>query len=258
MILPKRVRCRLLMLTLLLHPSSFPAGKQPVLTAAISSSLRPCVEEILFAFSNHYDMAIRPIYAATGKLVAQIRNGAAIDIFLSADVAGAESLNVWGCSVNQPMIFAYGSIVLWTCRPDIDISLGIDAIRMPVVRTVAMGNPVTTAYGKSARQLLESSALWPSFSHKCVFGESIIQAACYIASGVADIGFVAKAQVISEPFRNKGIWVNLAASSKQGLAQTVVLCKNATPPCSEAEALLRFLFDSRTRTILQKYGYDVP
>jgi molybdate transport system substrate-binding protein len=94
---------------------------------------------------------------------------------------------------------------------------------------------------------------------KLVYGESIAQAAQFVESGAADIGFNAKSIMLSPEMAGKGKWVEVQKGSYEPIAQAVVILKHGAETQSEAaHKFVDFLFTPKARAIFEKYGYVLP
>lgn len=195
---------------------------------------------------------------ASGSLVAQIKNGAPFDVFLSADLDYPQALIKSGHADAKTLtIFAIGRLVLWTTRPGLDLSDLPAAIRHPSVQKIAVANPATAPYGRAALQVLDHLGLTAVARPKLVTGENITQTAQFVETGNADAGFVALALVLSPKLKNIGRWSAIPAAARAPLDHGAVLTNHgATNPA--AARYLAFLRSPAARKILQDFGYAIP
>jgi molybdate transport system substrate-binding protein len=148
--------------------------------------------------------------------------------------------------------------VLWTTK-DLDLSKGLPLLTDAKVQKVAIANPKVAPYGRAAMQALENAKLNATVEPKLVFGETITQAAQFVDSGAADIGFIAKSLVIAPEMAGKGKWVEVPKESYEPIAQSVVVLKHGAETQSEsARKFVDFLFTPKARAIFEKYGYVLP
>ena len=93
---------------------------------------------------------------------------------------------------------------------------------------------------------------------KLVYGESITQTSQFIASGAADIGFTAKAVVLSNEMKGKGNWVELDAKQYTPISQAAVLLVHGLQNNAQAsKAFYNYLYTNRAKKILKQFGYLV-
>jgi len=195
---------------------------------------------------------------ASGSLVAQIRNGAPYDVFLSADLAFAQALIDSGhAGAGSLTPFAVGRLVLWTVRPAVDVSSVSATVNDPAVRALAIANAVSAPYGRAARQALEKLGLWGAAQPKLVTAENISQATEFVETGNADAGFVALSAVLSPKLRGKGRWIEVPAGLYEPLVQAAVITSHgAANP--EAARYVAFLKGAAAVRILDGFGYGRP
>ena len=203
-------------------------------------------------------VAVTAAFGASGSLVAQIRNGAPYDVFLSADPEFAEALVKAGGADRRTLTpFAVGRLVLWTMKPGIDVSDIAATVRSPAVRALAIANTDSAPYGRAARQALEKLGLWAEALPKLVTAENISQATQFVETGNADAGFVALSSVVSPRLKGKGRWTEVPAGLHEPLTQVAVITVRGSGNPQSAR-YLAFLMGDAARGILGGFGYGTP
>lgn len=242
---------------LLLMLCSAVASAAP-LTVAVAANVKYAFDELAVVFKKDTGIEVQGVSGSAGKITSQVKNGAPFDIFLSADTEYPEALYKDGLAATKPKVYAYGVLVLWTTK-DLDLSKGLPLLADAGVQKVAIANPKVAPYGRAAIQALASAKLGATVEPKLVFGESITQAAQYVDSGAADIGFIAKSVVIAPGMVGKGKWAEVPKGSYDSIAQGVVVLKHGAETRSEtARSFVEFLFTPKARAIFAKYGYLLP
>lgn len=229
---------------------------QAQVTAAVAANLQFAFEEVKTAFSKKTGVEVKAVYGASGKLQSQIQSGAPFDLFVSADTEWPDSLVKSHHAVGTPRLYAFGRVVLWTTS-GIDLSKGLATVSNPAVKKVAVGDPKVTVYGPAALHALEKAGLKDAATPKFVYGASITQVAQYVATGAAQIGFVAKSQMLAGPLSGKGTWVDLPDVDSIPQA-AVVTAYGKDNHSKSAQALLDFLSGPEGRAILSRHGYTFP
>jgi len=195
---------------------------------------------------------------ASGNLVAQIRNGAPYDVFLSADLEFPEALVRTGHAEARSLTpFAVGRIVLWTVKPGVDLSSIAAAVRSPAVQTLAIANTDSAPYGRGARQALEKLGLWDAARPKLVTAENISQAAQFVETANADAGFVALSAVVSPRLQGRGRWIEVPAALYEPLVQSAVITARGRGN-PESARYIAFLLGDVARAVLERFGYGAP
>ncbi|MDA8092714.1 MAG: molybdate ABC transporter substrate-binding protein [Betaproteobacteria bacterium] len=191
---------------------------------------------------------------STGKLYAQISNGAPFDVFLSADAKTPKRLVAEGFAVNgSRFTYAVGRLVLWSALP-----AEVDAHGAVLARGgfshLAIANPATAPYGAAARQVLAGLGLWHRLAGRIVDGENVGQTFQFVASGNAELGFVALAQVRAEAGAYHGSYWQVPQTLYRPLRQqAVLLTAGAGNPA--AVAFYRFLRSAPARSVIEAAGY---
>ncbi len=190
---------------------------------------------------------------SSGKLFAQIINGAPYDVFLSADRAYPDRLiQKTQALASSRYVYATGVLVLWSAG-----EVPVDKIRLGAldVKHIAIANPNIAPYGAAAQQVLQTIGLWNSVKHKLVQGESVGQVFQFVASGNAQLGFVALSQVLNpnNNYNRNNYW-RVPAEYYSPLEQEgVLLVRGKDNPA--ALRFLDFLKTDAAREVIAQYGY---
>ena len=229
------------------------------LSIAAAANLVYALDALNAAFKQAApDITLTSTTGASGNLVAQIRNGAPFDVFLSADLDYPQALIKAGHADAKTLTtFAIGRLVLWTTKPGIEVSDVSATVKNPAVQKLAVANPATAPYGRAALQVLDRLGLTTVARPKFVTGENITQTAQFVETGNADAGFVALALVLSPQLKNTGRWAEVPPALHTPLDQGAVLTnRGATNPA--AARYLAFLKSDPARAIFERYGYALP
>ncbi len=193
---------------------------------------------------------------ATGKLYAQIANGAPFDVLLAANTQAPAQLENDGLAQpNSRFTYATGKLVLWSIDSTRVDSQG-DVLRTGKFRKLAYASPKVAPYGAAALQVIDKLGLASALAAKLVQGESIGQAFGFVASGNAELGFVAMSQVLEDgKLKTGSMWV-VPQHLYHPLRQDAVLLQHgASNPA--ARALLKLLQSPNIKDLIRSYGYDI-
>jgi molybdate transport system substrate-binding protein len=226
------------------------------LRVAVAANAQFVMEPLRTAFEQQTGVVVEPIVGSSGKLTAQIQQGAPFDVFLSADVQYPDALAGAGLTLDRPVLYAYGALVLWT-GPFRQKPIQLFGLRAASVRRIALANATTAPYGEAALAALRYFKLYDKVQAKLVFAESVGQVNQYVLTGAADVGFTAKSVVMSPENVTKGHWLELPAVSHAPIAQAAVVLARTRHP-AEARQFLTFLQSPAARRILLRYGYRLP
>ncbi len=191
---------------------------------------------------------------ATGKLYAQIKNGAPFDVLLSADRATPELLEKEGLvAPGSRFTYATGKLVLWSAdasRVDADGKV----LAQPKLGKVAYANPKLAPYGAAAVEVMDKLGLTATLTPKLVQGESIGQTYTFVYSGNAEVGFVALSQVLEGGKLKGGSMWHIPPSLYTPIQQDAVILKNAAGN-EAAQALVKLLKSPNIKDLIRSYGY---
>lgn len=243
---------------LLLALFANPLFAADVLTVAVASNFATTARELADQFTEQSKAPVRLSFGSTGKLYAQITNGAPFDVFLAADVERPRLLEESGHSVaGTRFTYATGSLVLWSADPNLSDRDCRDALLNGDYRHLALANPMSAPYGKAARDVLRHLQLWDSAYRRVVFGENIAQALQFTATGNATLGFIARSQALRTVLPAAVCSWHVPKSMHDPIEQQLVLLSRAADDAS-AKQFLEFLRTPLAREIIIAQGYGVP
>ncbi len=223
------------------------------LRVAVASNFASTAEQLEEIFERDGLYEIEIIRGATGKLSAQIMQGAPYDVFLSADAQRPKQLELAGAALKGTRFtYALGKIVVW--RPESDVIIGPEVFSEVSFDTLSIANTRIAPYGLAAQQALRALGYWDAFSSKIIQGENVSYAFHQVATGNADIGIVAYSQVKSYLETDEtDYWVvpqNLYEPIEQ---QAIQLTDRLI-----AEKFLSFLNSYEARSVIEEAGYGLP
>lgn len=228
------------------------------LTVAIAANLKYVFEDISAEFKKETGIETQSVLNSSGKIAAQVRNGAPYDVFMSADMEFPEKLYRDGYTASSPKTYAYGLLVLWT-QKDVDLSKGVVGLTDASVGKVAIANPRLAPFGHQAMNVLDYYKIRSVVEPKLVYAESIAQVGQYVDSKAADVGFIAKSIVVAPETAGKGRWVEVPTESYEPIAQGMVILKHGAAANGEAaRKFYEFVQSTKAREIFAKYGYKLP
>lgn len=201
---------------------------------------------------------------STGKLYAQIINGAPFDVFLAANSREPERLEKAGKVVEgSRFTYALGQLVLWGPHLEIKSDIKSDDLKTiltsPTVQRISIANPQTAPYGAAAIQALKKLGMYDSLKAKIINGENVSQSYQYVASGATQLGFVAlsqiKARTDSDKDTGKHYWL-VDKSLYSPIRQQAVLVKEAEQN-KAAQQFIDYLKSPQGRAAIKTFGYSL-
>jgi molybdate transport system substrate-binding protein len=224
------------------------------LTVAVATNFLTTATEIAAAFETQSGHRVRLVGGATGKLYAQMAQGAPFDVFLSADSATATRIgqDSLGDAASR-FTYAYGRLALLAADPAAlaggDIKAALEAASL---RHLAMANPQLAPYGVAAMQVLDEFALTESLKDRFVLGQNVGQAFALVQTGAAGLAFVAYSSVIDLPAER---FVLVPEGMHAPIRQDAILLSQGEGK-AVATGFMAFLKGPEAAAIMRKHGYD--
>ncbi|MEH0153251.1 molybdate ABC transporter substrate-binding protein [Limibacter armeniacum] len=229
--------------------------EKEVITIAAAANMQFAIQALADSFAKEHRLEYNLVISSSGKLTAQIKEGAPYDIFVSANMKYPKEIDSIGKAATTPKVYAYGKLVLWSMMEN--ISPSIEALTGNKVNHIALANPATAPYGKAATESLEKTELTEKVKGKLVFGESIAQTNQFITSKSAELGFTALSVVLSPEMKGKGKWTQVPDSLYTPLEQGVIIVKQDKTVRPEVLRFYQYLFSTDAKKILKAFGYAV-
>lgn len=221
---------------------------------AVAANFTEPAKEIATAFAAATGHKAVLSFGSSGQFYAQMAHGAPYEVFLSADAERPARAEQDGLAVpGTRFTYAFGRLVLFSKTPGRVDGQGA-VLKTGRFDKIAIADPAAAPYGEAAVQTMQKLGVYPALKAKVVQGSSITQAYQFVATGAAELGFVAQSQVVNVPGGSR--WI-VPATLHAPIAQQAVLLKTgAANPA--AKAFVAFLRGRQARTIIRKYGYEAP
>jgi molybdate transport system substrate-binding protein len=229
------------------------------ITIAAASDLNFAFREIATEYEHTTGNHVRLTLGSSGNFFAQIQNGAPFDLYFSADISYPKKLEEAGLAVLGSLYpYAIGRIVLWTGNEShLDLSKGLEILREPTIKKIAIANPKHAPYGRAAVAAMEYFKVYDQVKDKLILGENISQAAQFIESGACDVGIIALSLAVAPAMKSKGTYWEVPADAHLPLEQGAVILKWSKNQ-EAARQFLEFIKGSDGHEIMKRYGFVVP
>lgn len=231
------------------------AGQTTVRIAVASNFLTPA-KALAKRFEALSGTEVQISTGSTGKLYAQIANGAPFDVFLAANAREPQRLEAEGLAVpGTRFTYARGRLALWCL--DADTPQNARACLLDPTKRIAIANPKLAPYGQAAIATLGATlgAEQGASAGRVVSGENIAQAFQMVWSGNAPVGFVALSQIKTRTDVQGAYWT-VPEDLHAPIDQQAVLLSRAVD-AAPAKAFLDFVQSSESRTLVELFGYAV-
>jgi molybdate transport system substrate-binding protein len=231
-------------------------AKAAEVSVAVAANFTAPLDRLGAAFEKVSGHHLLISSGSSGKLYVQITTGAPFEVLLSADAERPMRLEKEGAAVaGTRFTYALGKLVLWSSDPGLVDPAGA-VLAGSRFRHLAIPNPELAPYGAAARQVLQGLDLWQKLAPRLVQGEDIGQTYQFVATGSAELGFVALSQVRAAGKPQGSLWLVPADRYRPIEQQAVLLTRGKDNPA--ARAFLDFLRSAPARTLIQDFGYGLP
>lgn len=228
---------------------------QTTFIIAGSANMQYALSEICDTFHSIYKIRPKLVFGSSGKLTAQIQEGAPYDIFLSADTKYPMALFEQQLTVGKPETYAFGKLILWTSVDSIPLSVAY--LAKDSIKHIALANPATAPYGVSAFEFLQNARLDKLLSDNLVYGENIAQVNQFIYSGSASVGITAHSTVHNPQLNHYRNFLFIPDSLYKPIMQSAVLIQSENGINEWAKKFYTFIHSPIAVEILENNGYSV-
>ena len=230
------------------------AAQAAEVNVAVAANFTAPMQKLAGLFEKQSGHKVTISSGATGKFYAQIVNGAPFDVLLAADDTTPEKLEKEGKGIKgSRYTYAIGQLVLWSAKEGYVDSEG--KVLNGNFAHISVANPKLAPYGEAAMQTLTKLNLLDKVKPRFVTGENIAQTYQFVATGNAELGFVALSQVMTDGKVSKGsAWI-VPSSMHEPIRQDAVLL---TPGENNeaAKELLKYLKSEPAREVIRTFGYS--
>ena len=234
-----------------------PYGSAETIKVAVAANFSAAMKALVAEFEKTSGHTVILSFASSGKFYAQILNGAPYHAFFSADQTTAEKLELQEKALSgSRFTYAVGALALWSSRPGFSDD-PLKALTSRQFNKLALANPKVAPYGTAAVEVLEHLELKNTTEAKWVLGENIAQTFQFVATGNADLGFVALAQMIEQgKMTNTSYWRVPREFHAPILQDAQILTVGKNSPA--AHQLMAFIRSADGQFIIQQHGYQTP
>lgn len=223
---------------------------------AVAANVSYAIEELIKEFNNtNPNTKVIVTLGSSGKLTAQIKNGAPYNIFMSANMKFPQALYDENIAITKPIVYAQGALAILSAK-EINFKNGIDLIKDEKIKKIAIANPKTAPYGAATIEAFENARIYEDIKEKLVYAESISQTVSYTITA-ANIGFIAKSSLYDKnmaKYKENINWISVDSALYSPINQGIVIISNAKDN-QEVKAFYDFILSDKSKKIFEKYGY---
>ena len=237
----------------LYSPTAFSQVK--TLRIAAASDLQTVMPAFVAAYEKRTDVKLYVTFGSSSALATQLINGAPMDVFLSADFLFAEKVIAAGLAIEkEPVAYAQGTLVLWARKDSGMQPLTMEMLTDARIKRIAVADEFHAPYGRAAYAALRHMKLEDKVKGKLVTAENIAQAAQFVESGNAQVGFVSLTFASSEHGKQVGVFQRVPAVYPK-IRQCGVVLKGSRN-LDEARKFMGWMTSSEVQSHLPEFGLE--
>jgi molybdate transport system substrate-binding protein len=250
---------RFLIAIMLILSAGVTVASADEIAIAAASDLNFAFKDLVAEYEKQTGNGVKLTLGSSGNFYAQIQNGAPFDLYFSADIGYPRKLEEAGLTLSGSLYrYAIGRIVMWAGNEShLNVAKGLETLRDPAVKKIAIANPKHAPYGRAAVAAMEHTGVYEAIKDRLILGENISQAAQFIESGACDVGIVALSLALSPTMRAKGTYWEVPESYHPSLEQGAVILKRSKHE-EAARQFLEFLKSQPGQEVMKRYGFTVP
>ncbi len=224
------------------------------LTVAAAADLNSALMEIAASFKKQTGITVKLSFGVSGALAQQIQNVAPFDLFFSADMDYPRQLAAAG-QAEASSLYRYA---IGGADSPLDVEhKGMNVLADPAIKKIAIANPQHAPYGRAAVAAMKHVQLYDQVSDRLVMGENVSQAAQFVESGNAQVGFVALAHITSPAIEGKGRYWQIPAEAYPPLEQGLVIISRSRRK-KQAAAFVEYIKTAESAKVFSRYGFGLP
>jgi molybdate transport system substrate-binding protein len=227
-------------------------------TVSAAVSLKEALGEIAVAYEREKGHKVQLNFGASGQLLAQIREGAPVDLFIpAADLQMNQAAELKLIDRGTRRVIATNTLVLIVPRDDRKSPLrGFGDLADPGMKRLAIGQPRTVPAGDYAMQVLRHLKLADSLASRLITAASVRQVLDYVERGEVDAGIV-----YATDAKEAGENVRVIASADPTWHAPIrypaaIVCE--TKHRDAAESFITYLSAKPAQSILRGKGFGPP
>lgn len=232
-------------------------GTDVELMVSAAASMQDAMKEIGKAYQEeHTNTKITYNFASSGTLTQQIKQGAPVDIFISANDKFMDELDKKNLLVPETRknLLKNDIVLIAPKTGNVSNLSNFQQLTSSNINRISIGEPESVPAGRYARQVLTSLKIYQQLKPKTVFAKDVRQVLSYVELGNVDAGIVyATDAKISNQVQ---VVANAPANSHQLIVYPVAAIKRTQNP-DNAKEFIQFLNGDRATNVFNKYGFKI-
>ena len=224
---------------------------------AAAISLRETLTDIAANYERDTHEHVELVWGSSGQLLAQIKGGAPIDLFISAaDPQVDELIRLNLADQSSRRTVAGNEMVLIVPANSASTLKSFDALTENSVQKIAIGEPRTVPAGEYAMQVLKFYKLGDKVKDKLVYGTNVRQVLEYVERGEVSAGIV-YATDAKEAGDKVDVVATASRDSHGSIQYPAVIIRSGKSP-DLARKFMEHLSSEAARAALTQHGFTLP
>ena len=249
------MRLRILLASVLLVAAAA-AGRAETVTVSAAISLKESLEQLGRDYQQATGDAVRFNFDASGRLAAQIKQGAPADAFVSAGSREVDDLTAaHRVDAGSRRVVVGNALVLIVPPAAADAPRSLADLARGSGK-VAMGDPQSVPAGHYAEQALAALRLADAVRPRLVLGQNVRQVLTYVEPGEVSAGLV-----YATDARAAGDKVRVVATADASTHDPIeypAVTVTGSAHAAAARRFLDFLATPPARAVMVAHGFTVP
>ncbi|RYF83301.1 MAG: molybdate ABC transporter substrate-binding protein [Comamonadaceae bacterium] len=194
-------------------------------------------------------------FAASGALLAQIQQGAPVDVFASADQSTMDkAVAAQLIAAGSRADFVRNELVLIVPAQRAQTPTRLQDLQGDAYKRIAAGTAASVPVGRYTLNVIEQAGLATALQPKWIYGESVRQVLDYVAREEVDAGFVYRTDAIH---RKQETRIAFAVPTQTPVSYPIAQVA-ASKQAATAQAFIAFVRGAEGQKILQGFGFSPP
>jgi molybdate transport system substrate-binding protein len=228
-----------------------------VLTVSAAASMQDAMKEVGKAYQKEYpNTTITYNFAGSGTLTQQIKQGAPVDIFISANEKFMDELDKKNLLLPQTRknLLKNDIVLIVPKKANIYNISNFQQLTNSNIKRFSIGEPESVPAGQYARQVLTTLKIYEQVKPKTVFAKDVRQVLSYVELGNVDAGIVyATDAKISNKIK---VVATAPDNTHKPIVYPVAAIKRSKNP-EAAKEFIQFLFSNSAKDVFKKYGFQI-
>ncbi|MEB3752795.1 molybdate ABC transporter substrate-binding protein [Acinetobacter sp. MD2(2019)] len=224
------------------------------ITVAAAASLTDAFKVMAQRFEKQNpNTKVNVTFGSSGTILQQLRYGAPIDVFASADEQTMNDAEKMALVQQQTRTdFTNNSLVLITSTEKPVLVKSLKDLTRNDIQHIALGNPAHTPAGRYAQATLQKQGLWNNLQSKMIYTQNVRQALDYVARAETQAGFVFSSDVLSQKSKVRVIF---KVPTEIAIRYPIAVTKTSKD-VQQAQQFIRYVKSAEGQNILRQYGFQ--